>query len=157
MHIRFTQGKNVDKPDVMTCIRDDGSWTLAREGRFMVGHDLLHYAVETTMGYQEAFFGPMASGRDIDSFGTRDGKKDTYTAEAVWTEFLVGSFQWSAATVPSPTDEECLATLHETCAVQGVEPLPITLEQYQSIRARARELHAAFDRLAPGESLELEF
>jgi hypothetical protein len=52
---------------------------------------MLHYVVETTLGFREAFFGLIAQGRDIASFGTRDGKKDTYTQEEGDAELLVAS------------------------------------------------------------------
>ena len=35
-------------------------------------HDLIHYVVETTLGYREAFFGLLAAGWDIQDFGAID-------------------------------------------------------------------------------------
>ncbi len=57
--IRFKKGKNQHKhkPDTLTCIRDDGSVTWTHIQRGFVQHDFAHYVVETTFGFQNAFFG----------------------------------------------------------------------------------------------------
>jgi hypothetical protein len=93
MIIRFTKGKKADKQDTLTCVRDAGSTTWWPLSAHFAQHDMLHYIVETTLGYNEAFFRLVAKGRDIDSFGTRDGQKDTYTREEGETELLVGLLQ----------------------------------------------------------------
>ena len=103
MIIRFTKGDG--KPDVMTCVRDDGSVTWSPVGASVgAHHDLRHYAVETTLGYTQAFFGLLASGRDIQSFGTKDGVKDHYPEEAMWAEWIVGVLQFPAVSGHPLTD-----------------------------------------------------
>src|SRR2546429_508258 len=55
---------------VLTCTRDDGTCTYVkpRQGAFFVPHDLMHYAVETTLGLRSSFFGLIAQGRSLVSF-----------------------------------------------------------------------------------------
>jgi hypothetical protein len=91
MIIRCTKGKQ-NKPDTLTCVRDDGSitWEHSAVG---IPHDLLHFAVETTLGYRSAFYGLVAAGCDIGAFGTKEGEKDTYPTEALWAKTLVGLLQ----------------------------------------------------------------
>lgn len=75
MLIRFTKAKRADKPDVLTCVRDDGSTTWMHERPGFVLHDLAHYAAEITFGYRLGFFGLVASGWELSNsdFG-RDPK-----------------------------------------------------------------------------------
>ena len=54
----------------MTCHRADGTITGQRSGEFFVRHDIHHYAVETTLGLDRAFYGYVAKGWDIQDFGT---------------------------------------------------------------------------------------
>lgn len=60
MKIRFIKGK--DKPNTLACIRADGSVTWSSLGRIPIHHDLTHYAVETTLGLKNSFFGLLAKG-----------------------------------------------------------------------------------------------
>ena len=89
MMIRFTKG--IGKPDVLTCIRDDGSstWSPLHNAK----HDFGHYAVESTLGWQEAFFGLLAQGWDIADFGCPDaatGRKPAVPVQALQAEVLAG-------------------------------------------------------------------
>jgi len=157
MMIRFTKG--VERPDSLTCVRDDGSRTWSAVGRTVgVRHDLIHYAVETVLGYREAFFGLVAAGRDIHSFGTKHGIKDSYPLEAQHAEQLVGLVQWPAMSGgPALTDDELLSLLADTCSLHNLPMPPVTTAQLTAIRAEARVLHRRWDQLAPGNHLDLVF
>lgn len=96
MVIRFA--KHLEKAPTLTCIRDDGSLTWFRvdaNGEFFVAHDLLHYAVETILGFSTAFYGMVAAGRDLNDFGTQGGEIDPrpYSEEAMQAEQIVGLVQ----------------------------------------------------------------
>ena len=52
MVIRLTKGKG-EKPGTLTCVRDDGTTTWQKSSEYFARHDLMHYAVETTLGYME--------------------------------------------------------------------------------------------------------
>ena len=58
---------------VLACLRDGGEPEIQRTGHggFFALHDLLHYSVETTLGFDEGFFGLMASGWSFDDFTSR--------------------------------------------------------------------------------------
>ncbi|HZO90422.1 MAG TPA: hypothetical protein VFB38_19000 [Chthonomonadaceae bacterium] len=157
MVIRLSKGKN-GKPGTLTCIREDGSTTWQRSSDFFAYHDLIHYAVETTLGYKDAFLGLVAKGRDLDSFGTRDGVKENYTQEEGWAEGLAGLVQFAGYSGGPPmSDAELLETLAQTCAAREVSMPPITVEQLTQIRAKARDLHKRWAQLPKGEALELTF
>lgn len=93
-------GKN-DKYDQLRCIRLDGSETstmMPRQG--VLPHDLIHYVVETTLGYDHGFLGLVAKGADI-SFAmeqTHDIGNQTVADQATHAEAVVESLQaqiWS--------------------------------------------------------------
>jgi hypothetical protein len=96
MVVQFT--KHSDKAPTLTCIRNDGSTTWFRaghNGEFFVAHDLLHFAVESILGYSTAFYGMVAAGRDLNDFGSQNGVPDErkYSAEALKAEHIVGLIQ----------------------------------------------------------------
>ena len=149
MIVRFTKGQ--DRPDTLTCVRDDGSstWEPSKVG---VRHDLIHYAVETTLGYRDAFFGMVAGGRDIADFGTKNGRKDVYTPEEGWAEHLVGLLQWPAVGGGTGLDDEALNAFQTQ---YGAPPVPA--EQLARIRAEIGALSARWAAIPPGGTLELVF
>ena len=157
MIIRLTKAKS-EKPGTLTCLRDDGTCTWQRSSVYLAYHDLIHYAVETTLGYGNAFLGLVAKGRDIDSFGTKNGVKDVYTAEEGWAESIAGAIQWPMASSGPPLpDEEIHTLLVKTCETQRIPTPSITSEQIGQIRKKVRTLHERWDRLPPGGVLELTF
>jgi hypothetical protein len=158
MIIRFTKAKNTGKQDVLSCIRDDGSSTWWPLSPHFAEHDMLHYIVETTLSFKEAFFGLIARGRDIDSFGTRDGQKDTYTREEGDAELIVGLLQVELRSNMAPNNSEFSEMLALTCKNRNW-PLPehISEEQWDSIRAKMHDLTEQWRSLPAGECVEVVF
>lgn len=68
MRIRIT--RRADASSTLVCVRADGSecWQKheKRQAAHFPFHDLTHYAVETTLGTQRAFFGLVAAGWEFD-------------------------------------------------------------------------------------------
>ena len=156
MIIQFTKGKN-GKPDILTCRRNDGSvtWSPSMVGTY---HDLIHYAVETTLGYGNAFYGLLSQGHDIQDFGTKDGQCDVYPIEALWTELIVGLLQWpSVGGGPSVSDDGFYHLLSQQCGERSLAVPSISAEQLIQIRAEMDRLLTLWKRLAAGETLELSF
>jgi hypothetical protein len=84
--------KRIEAGVVLSCVRDDASVAVQRSGHggFFAMHDLLHYAVETTLGFEQAFFGLMAAGWSFETFGDRnDPRYRSMPAEADLAERLV--------------------------------------------------------------------
>lgn len=162
MIVRLTKSKNVSKPDRLICVRDDGSSTWWPLTPHLVEHDMLHYIVETTLGYQQAFFGLIARGRDIDSFGTKNGQKDTYTEEEGSAELIVGLLQVEMLNGKrhnaAEFDADFFSMLTLTCRNNNW-PLPqhLTTEHIKSIRIQMQDLSDRWNKLACNESLELIF
>ncbi|HTV47979.1 MAG TPA: hypothetical protein VMG59_06005 [Phycisphaerae bacterium] len=59
---------------VLACLRKAGDAEIQRTGHngFFAPHDLMHYSVETTLGYHEAFFGLVSSGWSFKNFTRHD-------------------------------------------------------------------------------------
>ncbi len=143
---------------MLTCIRADGSVTWQASTPFFALHDLYHLAVESVLGYYQAFYGLLAAGREIDSFGTRNGEKDTYTAEEMWAESIVGFLQWpEVGGGPPLSSTEVLQQLTSTFQNSPYGVPPITADQVQQIRRVASTLHTLWVDVAAGEQLELPF
>lgn len=159
MIIRFTKAKTQNKSDVLTCIRSDGSTTWMIESAHFIQHDLIHYVVEMNLGFNNAFYGLVANGWDIQEFGRVDpttGKKPAHPVEAGQVEFIVGLLQ--AELSDGQTDDNFLNTLETACAGRGVPaPRGITDENLAKVRAKIKDLRTKWEDMLAGESLEFEF
>jgi len=94
------QGR-ADKLDVLRCVRGNGTQTstpMPRQG--ILPHDLIHYVVESTLGYRFGFLGMVAGGADI-AFAmqqSHEAQAQGLADEAVHAEAIVESLQaqlWS--------------------------------------------------------------
>src|ERR1700756_4214175 len=101
--------KKTDGSAALSMTRADGSVTWQRQegqlGRFFPLHDLTHYAVETVLGFRRAFFGLVAEGWDLSTFG-QPGVKNRLPEEAGLAELLVGYFDLERATGVVDSAEE---------------------------------------------------
>src|SRR5438045_5521106 len=105
--IEFAKRKNGNT--VLRCIRDDGSSTWQRNenehARFFLLHDLVHYAVESELGFSQGFFGLIAAGWNIDET-TGKSARGTLPDEALEVEHFVSSFmaEWTSETERTAAD-----------------------------------------------------
>jgi len=154
MIVRFTKARHEDRPHTFTCIRPDGTVTGMPSTAFFVRHDLTHFAVETTLGFKDAFFGLLAQGWEINSFEEREPgtrKSRALPTEAVAAEVIVGALELDWAAGPLPAEET--KAIIETTLVAGT-PSEALIDEIRSVRG---ELIERWNRLEPGQSLELEF
>jgi hypothetical protein len=152
--------KKTNGEAALTCQRADGSVTWQRQegqlARFFPLHDLTHFAVESVLGFDAAFFGLISTGWDISDF-TRAGKR--ITEQARLAELIVGFFDLEhrtghlgdAAEFASKT-----ATFYEEHKLPPTS-FRMTDEQILAIRAKCATLFAAWRAVPPGETLELQF
>ncbi len=157
MTIRLTKGKN--KPDTLTCRRDDGSctWTALN---LPPAHDLGHYAIETTLRFWEAFFGLLAQGWAIQDFGQPDsriGGKPTIPIEAIQVEALAGLLDMERRSRLPPDYPVFYQMLVCTCAGLNVPVPALNQGQLEAIRSRHTALLHQWAALSEGKTLELPF
>jgi hypothetical protein len=134
--------KDSDRNFILHCVRDDGTETYQKYqwGAFQVEHDIMHYVVETTLGYKHAFYGILASGKDISWFNElRDEDKKSngstiMNGEAVQAEMMVIALQTMR------DDDELFSLAPAMWQDSKVQPYSFTREQVVAIRARTAEL-----------------
>jgi len=110
-----------DKLDRLRCIRRDGSETatsMPRQG--ILPHDLLHYVVESALGWRHGFLGMIADGADIGwtMQQTHDPANRDIADQAIHAEAVVESLQaqlWSGAF----DEASFLDGLRDACQARG--------------------------------------
>ena len=144
---------------VLTCIRDDGSTTWAKMpyGSFFPRHDLMHYALETVLGFREAFFGLIASGWSVEAF-TEPGVAKRLPLEAKYAEFLVEQLEREHRSGECSTADAFNATIADSVRQANLAPnRPLLQKEIDAIRARFEELLARYVALPDGKKLELKW
>lgn len=153
--------KNPDGSAAISCRRTDGSVTWQRQdgprGRFFPLHDLTHYAVETVLGYSEAFYGLVAIGWSFPDFG-KPWPRGPLPPPAVAAELIVGFLDLERAAGAEWSADE-LNRNARTYAEERKAPTFFTLSEAElrRIRSERRTLFARWAALAAGETLELPF
>lgn len=154
--------KNADGSAVLTCTRTDGTVTWQRQlgvhGQFFPRHDLTHYAVETVLGFQNAFYGLIASGWDISDFGP-PWPRGRIPETAGFAELIVGFLDAERASMTRwmAADFNDKATIYYRDHSLDAPPPSLTDDDLARIRQRRAELFAQWEAVAPGGALELTF
>jgi hypothetical protein len=155
--MRIRIHNRVDGLAILRCERADGSVTWqrhpAKNSRFFPPHDLTHYAVETTLGFRDAFYGLVASGWELSDFG-HPWPRGRLPAEAGVAEFLVGCLDLERLSGEVQTVEEVNAGGTRQC---GDAWQPITEDQLARLRSLTHELTARWHALPPDGELALDF
>lgn len=162
MSLQITFQKHKNKPNTLSCTRQDGSFTWSKIHPGLAIHDLIHYAVETTLGFQKAFFGLLVQGYNIEDFALPRTERPiellpkNLPFEALYTEFLVGLFQMETLSgEPYPDFNQVLKEVYEEKKLEGFRPL--SAEDIISIRQNIKTLDQLWKAIPDGESLILEF
>ena len=165
MHKVFTViiefNKRKDGNTVLRCVREDGSSTWQRnqneQARFFPLHDLVHYAVETELGFARGFFGLIAEGWKIDET-TGKTARGGLPHETFEVEHLVSSFmaEWNSDTGWSAADFNDQGA--EFAKAKGLPaPRSLTDAELARVRARFNEITGQWRDLPEGETLRLKF
>lgn len=111
MKLTATKSAKSDKLDHLVCERSDGTRTsvvMPRQG--ILPHDLIHFVVESTLGYRHGFLGEVAGGADI-AFAMQMSHNLAHAApspQLTHAEAIVESLQaqlWSGAFDQAMFDE----------------------------------------------------
>ena len=147
--LRIEIVKQADGTGVLRCTRSDGSITWQKQAKhaaYFALHDLTHYAVETTPGCRQGFFGLIASGWEVEDT-TGKGTRGAVPSEAGEVEQIVGLFQ----------SEQASGTLWTAEEFNGFAARPLTTKQIEAVREIRGTLFAKWFATKPGEKLELSF
>jgi hypothetical protein len=159
--LRIQLTKRADGGAVLKCIRADGSETWQKQtgqnAAFFPLHDLTHYAVESVLAIDDAFYGLIATGWSIDDT-TGKGGRGALPAGALFVENVVGTLDTERASATRWTAEEFNAATARYAA-NGKRPAPrsLTDEELALIRKRRAELFEQWRALPAGHTLDLEF
>lgn len=156
--------KRSDGGSALTLLRADGTSVWQRQerhARFFATHDLTHFAVETGLGLRHAFYGLVAEGWAFEDFGA-PWPRGPLPDEALLAETVVGLLDLDRAQrafgSPPLTAADLNAQLALKHATEGRQPpRPVSEDELHRVVTRRGELIAAWEALAPGETLELRF
>ena len=159
MIIEFTKRK--DGNTVLRCVRDDGSVTWQRNesqrALFFPVHDLMHYAVETELGFRRGFYGLIAEGWDI-ADTTGKTPRGALPNETLEVEYLVSAFSAERASGDATTAAEFNQLAATFAQAKGMpEPPQLSDQELLRVRSRFDELAMQWRNLAPCSTLELAF
>ena len=152
--------KKTDGSTVLSCTRPDGSQTWQRHQRhatFFPLHDLMHFAVESTLNLRYGFYGLLASGWAITDFGERT-LPPYAAADAIFAETAVGLLFGEQAT----GDRYDVVGFNETLVASMAEgkhavERRVMKDELESIRRLWQELVARWAAVAPGGEMALSF
>ena len=158
--MEITLQKHLGKRSVLNCKRSDGSVTWAKLHPGTETHDLAHYAVESILGFQDAFYGLLEQGYHIADFELPKGERPTalepanLPPAALQTEHLVNLLQIEHFN--SQVETPLLDQLNDILSNHKI-PFPenLTLERLEQIRNLFNELVQQWKQLAPGQYMEL--
>jgi hypothetical protein len=159
LKIQFTKRK--DGGAQLRCVRVDGSATWQRQddnrAAFFPLHDLIHYAVESELGFSRGFYGLIADGWDI-ADTTGKGTRGPLPDEATEVEYIVGAFGAERSSNSACTAEEFNSLAAAFAKTRNLrEPRRLTDTDLTRVRSRIDELFARWRALPQGETLDLSF
>ena len=136
-----------DKPDTLTCIRDDGSVTWMHLHRGFVEHGIAHYIVETTLeNLEHTFFGLLAKGSDISDFSKPKAERPFEIPEGAKTiEPIIALLQADLSSEKGLIFEDHSASL----------PVDVTEKQWELMRQELYDFLEWWRELKPGEAMML--
>jgi hypothetical protein len=155
MFIQLKKGR--DGPATLTCVRADGTRTWGKEHPFFPVHDLTHFAVESVLGFDQAFFGLIATGWEIDDFA-KSGASRRMPFQAIIAEHVVGVFDRERG-LAAPLS---VAEFNETVGAslppaQRAAFMPFSDAQLSQVRELRDALEARWHALPSGATMEVEF
>jgi len=121
MKLIATKHEKSAKYDALRCIRANGTETatkMPRQG--ILPHDLIHYVVETALGYEYGFLGLVAKGSEIALVmeQSHDIENETLAAQTIHAEAIVESLQaqlWNGQF----DQDQFLIGIESACAIRG--------------------------------------
>ncbi len=158
--LRIQITKRPDGSGLLRCVRADGSVTWQkqeRHARFFAMHDLTHFAVESSLGFERAFYGLIAEGWDVEDT-TGKGARGPLPEEALEAEHFVGTLDAERASGARFTAEEFNdhAALHAASSGRAA-PRRLTEDDLHLARSCRDELLAQWSAIPPGGMLELNY
>ncbi|MCY7378962.1 MAG: hypothetical protein LH467_06420 [Gemmatimonadaceae bacterium] len=137
-------GRRADATVLFELRRRDGTSTWEKRSHptaeFFSAHDLTHFAVESELGFRDAFYGLVARGCQLRDFG-RPWPRGPPPPEALLAEVLVGYIDVTRASGHPLTADDCNRSVRDYfAATSHTVDLVITDAALQRIRTRLHGL-----------------
>ena len=152
----------ISKPSIITIYRDDGSSTWSKLHRGLETHDLAHYAVESTLGFTEAFYGIINKGYTIADFEAPKAERknavrpENLHQEALITEHLVNLLE--VELLNSGFNQNLLNDLKQILSQNKLEfPHNLGEQSLESIRKTYHKLYNAWLVLESSQTLVIHW
>ncbi len=138
-------------------VRKDGSQSWQHQTAGIPVHDLTHFAVETTLGLKNGFYGLVAQGWDITQLTAKD-VRSILPVEGLWTEYVVGLIQTERLSPEPMSADEFNGQLEKEKQESGLKyDRRLTEDELFNIRKTFLAIYSEWRQLGPGESLSLTF
>ena len=155
--MRIQLKKGSDGPSTLACVRTDGTTTWGKEHPFFPTHDLTHCAVESVLGFNQAFFGLIASGWNIDDF-VQPGASRRLPLQAIVAEHVVGVLDRERLLAQPLSVVEFNENVRTSLPEEKRSSFAFLSElQLKQVRALREALEAHWRRLPVGNTLQVEF
>ena len=124
---------------------------------FLILHDLSHYAIETQLGYQSAFWGLIKSGVNPSIFENKEARDQVLISNEAWyAESLANLFLIELAQGAfdnfNVVFQESIIQLNK-----NIPELQLTIEQVNGIRIYYSQLVKEWKQLEPNQAMKLSF
>ncbi|UZR99226.1 hypothetical protein [Chondrinema litorale] len=154
--------KQVHKPVSFKCTRPDKSSTyMLIFHPFNFERKLIHYAIESVLGFNHAYFGLLSKGYSLKDFETpllfknNMLKPANLPVQAIQSEILAGLFH---VELNDNTEiEDFLSIAKITFEVQQIKFPKLSKKQIAEVREKIIQLLVQWKKLQTGEILLLEF
>ena len=154
MKIQFKKNGN---QHVISYIRDDQNnhWLIAND--FLVLHDLSHYAIEKTLGYQHAFWGLIKSGIHPSDFEDREKRKQWMLSDEAWYAECMANLFLMELTQGEFQDFNVIFSSSLSTTNPEIPILNLSDEIINQIRIYYKQLIVSWRDLTNGQFITLEF
>lgn len=155
MKIVFKKQQN--KAPTLHLTRVDGSETWMTFKHSFIQHDLVHYAAETVLDWQEGFYGLIEKGANLTDFDADNRtKRPELPLAAIQMEFIVNLLE-TEIYQKTPLEDFNQQLLKNCEDANCLAPLPISDEKLKAIRATFSEINQQWRETAIGGELILEW
>jgi len=152
--MKVTITKKADR-NILTCQRNDGSFTQSHLGPDFPNHDIAHFVIEKHFNLQKGFFGLIKSGHSIEQLSDKEVIK-TLDREIWLSEVLSRNLQSLGSGIG--TAQEYLDIVEwETKAIGNIPQMEILPETIEQIKINFDQLWNEWDNLPDEGTLSLHF
>ena len=159
MQIKIKKGYH--SLSILSCTREDGTYTSGRLQHGMEYHDLAHYVVEKTLDFDQGFYGLVCSGDNIEDFGLPRNIRPEHLMpknlplQSIQTEYIVN--QLMLMTLQNNSDG-FIATLDHAFTLANI-PYPHNLNEstLQIILGKYGSLIKQWEALNENDSISFTF